>query len=107
MDASEPTTPPHFPLPTQTRVTEQGGGHLFDFDGLLPLPIGTRINLDNLDNLDGEPQISLDPERFPTGHADAVVVNVRIWGTQDSSRLLVLEVELTEAGDTGTWMVDH
>lgn len=74
------------------------------FDGLLPLPIGTRINLDNLD---GEPQISLDPKRFPTGHADAVVVNVRIWGTQDPSRLLVLEVEPTEAGDTGIWMVDH
>lgn len=53
-----------------------------------------------MDDLYDEPQISLDPERFPTGHADAGVVNVLIWGTQSSSRLLVLEVQLTEAGDT-------
>jgi hypothetical protein len=101
----EPIDPPHVPLPTVTLVQEQDTqDQLIWFDGLLPLPIGSRINLDNI----GEsPQVPLDPERFPSGRADAIVVNLRLWGTQSEHRCLVLEVELTEAGDVGGWMVDR
>ena len=87
---------PHIPLPTQTVVTEpDGAGHLLWFEGLLPLPVGARINLDNVDGL---PQVPLDPERFPSGHADAVVRGVKVWGTQGAGRCLVLEVELEAPG---------
>jgi len=102
VSAFEPLRPPHFPLQTQTLITEQGGGHLFYFDGLIPLPIGTRINLDNLE---GESRVPIDHERFPSGHADAIALNAFVWGTQSSNSCLVLEVELTEPGDIGTWMV--
>lgn len=95
---------PHIPLPTQTLVQEQGtDDQLLWIDGLLPLPIGSRINLDNLSD---HPQVPLDVERFPRGRADAVVVNVRLWGTQSPARCLVLEVELTDPGDVGGWMVN-
>ena len=85
-------------------MLEQENQHqLIWFSGLLLLPIGSRINIDNVS---GFPAVPLDPGRFPTGRADAVVVNVRLWGTQGPS-CLVLEVELTEAGDVGGWMVDR
>jgi hypothetical protein len=38
-------------------------------------------------------------EPFPSGRADDVVVNSRLWGSQREYRCLVLKVELTEAGD--------
>lgn len=95
---------PHVPLPTQTLVREAGRGQLLWIDGLLPLGIGTRINLDNIPV---HPQVPLDPERFPSGRADAVVVKAGIWGTLDAMRCLVLEVELVPAGEEGTWMVQE
>jgi len=101
----EPLDPPHLPLPTETLIQESGSdAQLLWLDGLLPLPIGSRINLDNLRGL---PQVPLDSERFPNGRADAVVVGVRLWGTQGNGRVLVLEVELTEAGGVGGWMIDR
>ena len=39
----------------------------------------------------------LDPERFPNGNADALVVGVRVWGTQGNP-ILVLDVELVHPG---------
>ena len=105
MSDSEPIEPPHVALPTETLVMESDPQHqLLWFDGLLPLPIGSRINLDNAS---GGPQVPLDPGRFPTGRADAIVVGHRLWGTQSSSRVLVLTVELTEPGDEGGWMLDR
>jgi hypothetical protein len=57
----DPIDPPHLPLPNVTLVQEQETeDQLLWFDGLLPLPIGSRINLDNI----GEsPQVPLDLER--------------------------------------------
>jgi hypothetical protein len=86
---------PQFPLPTETLVREVGGQPLLRLDGLLALPAGARINLDNLAD---RPDVPLDRERFPGGSADAVVVNVLLWGTQGEDRRLVLEVELHEPG---------
>jgi hypothetical protein len=101
-DFEEPPIP-HFPLPTETLVREEDSDDpLLWFDGLLPLPIGSRINLDNAGDL---PRVPLDRERFPNGHADAVVVRVGVWGTQGAGRYLVLEVRLTEPGDEGGWML--
>ena len=95
----EPIDPPHLPLPTETLVQEAGSDdQLLWLDGLLPLPMGSRINLDNVGDL---PRVPLDPERFPSGRADAVVVGVRVWGTQSPGRVLVLEVELNEPGERG------
>jgi hypothetical protein len=77
------------------------------FDGLLALPIGSRINLDNTPALGANLLVPLDPDRFSTGHADAVVVGVRVWGTQGSTPCLVLEVEITDPGGSSGWMIDR
>ena len=96
-------TPPKFPLPRRTVVmTKEPPQQILHFDGLLELPIGSRISLDNVP---GRPQLPLDPKRFPTGHADAIVVGHRLWGTVAESRCLVLLVELTDRGDEGSWML--
>jgi hypothetical protein len=64
MNAPEPE-PPRLPAPTETLVTEDGGEHhLLWFDGLVPLPVGSRIEINN--NAGG-PKVPLDPERFPGG----------------------------------------
>jgi hypothetical protein len=102
-DPEEPIEPPRIPLPTETLVVESHGGQIMWLEGLLPLPIGSRIHIDNVDPL---VRVPLDVERFPRGRADAVVVAVRIWGTQSRFRCLVLEVELTEPGEPGTWMLN-
>jgi hypothetical protein len=79
-------------------VIEEGGQQLLWFDGLLPLPVGSSINIDNIP---GGPQVALDPELFPTGRADAIVVELNLWGTQGDSRVLVLRVQLTDPGGQG------
>jgi hypothetical protein len=100
--SDEPVDPPRIPLPTETLVQEKATQQqLLWIDGLLPLPIGSRINLGQL----GQRLVPIDPARFPSGMADAVVVNVRLWGPHSPARCLVLEVELTEPGDEGGWMV--
>jgi hypothetical protein len=95
MSASDESAPPQFSMPGQTLVQERDGNNLLSFDGLLVLPIGAQINLDNLPGL---PQVPLDADRFPNGHADATVVAVRVFGTQGADPILVLEVELGGAG---------
>jgi hypothetical protein len=91
-ESEAPSLPPQFGMPSRTLVQESGGGDLLTFEGLLILPIGARINLDNLP---GVPHVQLDAVRFESGHADAVVVGVRVWGTQGADPVLVLEVELS------------
>jgi hypothetical protein len=99
----EKVIPPKFPLPRQTLVmTKEPQQQILRFEGLLQLPIGSRISLDNVP---GRPQLPLDRERFPTGRADAIVVGHRLWGTVAESRCLVLIVELTDRGDEGSWMI--
>jgi hypothetical protein len=93
--SDEPTPPPEFALPARTLVQEREGDIMLSFDGLLVLPLGARINLDNLPEL---PAVPLDPELFPNGHADAIVVGIYLRGTQGAEPALVLEVEL--AGPT-------
>jgi hypothetical protein len=88
---------PRIPLPSETLVKEKGGGHILWFDGLLLLPVGTRIHLDNRPGRPDQPQVPLDPERFPSGRANAIVTGVRISDTQSSNRCLVLDVELMSA----------
>ncbi len=88
---------PRIPLPSETLVKEKGGGHVLWFDGLLVLPVGTRIHLDNRPGRPDQPQVPLDPERFPSGRASAIVVGVRISDTQSSNRCLVLDVEMVPA----------
>lgn len=97
--------PPHIPMPTETLVLENGDRQLLWFDGFVPLPIGSRIELTNR----GDLKVPLDPERFPGGSADAVVTGMRVWGTQGgaSSRCLVLDVELTWPTEPGTWMLER
>ena len=85
---------PHVPLPVETLLIADGVQLLW-IDGLMPLPIGTRINLDNIP---GHPQVPLDPEQFPNGRADAIVIGINLWGTQGAGRTLVLNVELVEPG---------
>ena len=92
------------PLPARTLVMEANPQRqLLWLDGLLVLPIGSRIHIDNLGELD----VPLDVERFPHGRADAVVTGVRLWGTQSPMRCLVLLVELTDPGSEGGWMIDR
>jgi hypothetical protein len=87
---------PHLSLPTQTLVLrKEPQEQLLWFEGLLPLPIGSVINIDNIP---GSPQVPLDQDEFPKGRADARVVGVHVWGIQGDSRLLVLEVELLRPG---------
>ncbi len=95
MSNVERSSAPHLPLPMQTLVQEAAGRQLMWLDGLLPLPLGSRIELDNIE---GGPQVPLDPERFPTGQADAVVVGVRLSATQSAGRCLILEVDLRGGG---------
>jgi hypothetical protein len=74
-------------------------------DGLLSLPVGSRINLDDVP---GGQHVRLDRKRFPTGHADAIVVGHRLWGTQrPGGGILVLLVELTPPGGQGDRMLDR
>jgi hypothetical protein len=101
--AQEKVIPPRFPLPQRTLVvTKDSQQQILRFEGLLELPIGSRISLDNVP---GYPQLPLDRERFPTGRADAIVVGHRLWGTVAESRCLMLIVELTDRGDEGSWML--
>jgi hypothetical protein len=67
------------------------------FDGLLTVPIGTIIHIDNQS---GGPPIPLDPEQFPSGSADAKVVEVRIWATQTDESCLCLYVQLNAPGES-------
>jgi hypothetical protein len=91
------------PLPTETIVMDGGHRQLLKFEGILCLPIGTRIHIDNV--LEGA-EVPLDGERFPNGHADAIVTGIRLWGTQSSARALILDVELREPGST-IWSVSE
>ncbi len=85
----KPHKPLHIRMPLETLIQEQSTGiQLLWIEGVLPLPIGSRINLDGM-------QVPLDPERFPKGTADAVVVSVSMWGTPNTGARLVLEVTLT------------
>jgi hypothetical protein len=81
---------PRVALPTETLIME-GNDQILWIDGVLSLPIGARINLDNVAGL---PQLPLAVERFPRGRADAVVTGVRLWGTMGAGRVLVLEVQI-------------
>lgn len=100
--ADEYPTPevPRVPLPSGTLLmTRNPQQQLLWIDGLLPLPVGTRIQLDNIP---GYPQVELDPNRFPGGRADAIVVGMSLWGTQSPLRTLLLYVELELPGE-GVW----
>jgi hypothetical protein len=103
---AEPIIPPHIALPTETVVVDSKNDvPLMRFDGLLPLPIGTRINIDNGVT---DKTVPIDTTRFPNGRADAVVVSARVWGTQGNEPpLLVLYVNVTEVGNEGGWMIDR
>jgi hypothetical protein len=83
-------------------MTKEPQQLILRFEGLLQLPIGSRISLDNVR---GRPQVPLDRKRFPSGSADAIVVGYRLWGTVAESRRLVLFVELTDRGEEGSWMI--
>jgi len=93
---SRPTETPEFPLPKRTFVHERDGEPLMWLDGLLPLPVGTLIRLDDLP---GVTHVVLDPDRFPTGRADAVVVSVELAGIQGDDPSLVLVVDLEGSGE--------
>lgn len=82
-------------LPTVTIVLD-GNTALLKFEGVLCLPVGSRIQIDNIDS---EAEVPLDIERFPAGHADAVVMGIRVFGTQGgSASALILDVKLTDPG---------
>lgn len=90
--SEDPPAPPKFPLPRETLVmTNEPPRQILRFEGLLQLPIGSRINLDNVP---GHPQVPLDRKRFPSGRADAIVVGlgcgapsprVAVWCCSSSS----------------------
>jgi hypothetical protein len=73
--------------------------------GLIATPIGTRINIDN--RPDGARNVPIDSEQFPSGHADAIVTDVYLWGTQSPARIAVPKVDLVPPGERGDWMVDR
>ena len=105
MNTGKPVDPPHVRMPVETLIQEkETGDHLLWIEGLLPLPIGFRINLDNLPT---HPHIPLDLERLPAGTTDAVVVSLRMGGTQNAVGCLVLEVELTESSGIGHEALDR
>ena len=79
--ADHPEDIPHVPPPAETLLLADNQRLLW-IDGFMPLPIGSRINLDNIP---GHPQVLLDRERFPRGRADAIVVGINLWGTQSAS----------------------
>ncbi len=75
---------PRSAMPKRTLVTENDGeGQLLWIDGVLPLPVGARIEL-------GKPR------------KDAVVTGVRLVATGSSAPDLVLDVRLEEAGGRDT-----
>jgi hypothetical protein len=86
---------PRFPLPAETIVDATTGERLCRFKGPLWLPLGSRIQFDNVP---GFPQVHLDSERFPDGRADGIVTKVSLWGTQAPSRVVVLSVVLVLPG---------
>lgn len=78
-------------LPKETSVREFGtDNELLLIDGLLLLPIGAHINIDNNNDYS---KIPINAKDFPDGRADAVVVGTRLWGTTGRPQL-ILEVEL-------------
>ena len=81
--------------PEETVVKVVKGNPLLTFSGLFPLPVGTRIELNNVA---GE-KVPLDSEKFSEGRVDAVVVRVRVAHTLTPNRCLVLEVELRQPGE--------
>jgi hypothetical protein len=87
---------PHAPMPTGTLLREEGLPLLW-IDGLLPLPPGARLHLDNLP---GGPEI-VDRHRFPSGHADAIVIAVEVFGAVSDESHLALAVELVPRDQTG------
>ncbi len=82
VDAGLPD-PPRTGMPHRTLVKEDGGPQLLWIDGVLPLPVGARIEL-------AEPR------------ADGVVTRVRLAAARPGmTPTLVLDVKLDEAGGTG------
>lgn len=69
----------------------------------MSLPIGARIQLDDVDEAK---KIDFDWDQFPSGHADAIVTGIRIWGAQSMRPALVLEVEVKETG-SDIWSVSN
>ncbi|MFZ0667091.1 MAG: winged helix-turn-helix domain-containing protein [Acidimicrobiales bacterium] len=92
---TDPSYPPHFPMPSATVVMEEDDDgnttELLWIDGLLHLPVGSVINLDNVFDM---PHVPLDPAQFPGGHADAEVISLRLAGTQGTRSVLYLMVKL-------------
>ncbi len=84
--------------PTETIVFDESHTQLFKFEGLVCLPIGTRIHIDN--GIEGVIDVPLDAEKFPRGRADAIVTGIRLWGTQSPNRVLILDVEVRNVGST-------
>ena len=77
-----PPDPPHTGMPKQTLVREDGGRPLLLINGVLPLPVGARIEL-------------VKPR------ADGVVTRVRLTAAGPGfTPTLVLDVRLDEAGGT-------
>ena len=75
---------PHAVMPERTLLTDDGGmGQLLWIDGVLPLPVGTRIVL-------GRPW------------KDAVVSGVRLVLTEPNTLDLVLDVRFVEDGGAGS-----
>ena len=74
------------PVPTQTLVMDAGSGRqLLRIDGLVTLPVGSRIQLGTITN----PPVS-----------DGIVTGVRLWGAAPPGRpLLVLDVMLAGPGE--------
>jgi hypothetical protein len=79
----EPREVPWMQMPEQTPVMEVGGGQLLWIDGVLPLPVGARIEL-------GEPRVDGVVERVRLAAARAGLVPT-----------LVLDVRLEDAGGAG------
>jgi len=86
------------PLPTETIVMDEGQTQLWKFEGLFCLPIGARMHIDN--DVDNDRNVPLDIEKFSSGRADAIVTGIRVWGTQSSKRVLILDVEVRDVGST-------
>ena len=91
------------PQPIDTIVME-GNSQLLKFEGVLCLPIGTRIHIDN--NIGEGETVPLDSELFPNGRADAIVREIKLWGTQSPARALILDVQLREPGSE-IWSVSE
>jgi hypothetical protein len=79
----EPWDTPMVMMPDRTLVKEDGGHQLLWINGVLPLPVGARIEL-------------ADPR------ADGVVTRVRLVAARPGVRPdLVLDVRLEEVGGAG------